>query len=373
MTGLPHAVSYADVSSSRSRRDWPQRSRLTAVWLFAVAAIVGGMVVLGGATRLTGSGLSITDWKPVSGALPPMSGAEWADLFRRYRAIPQYRVVNPDMTLAGFKAIFWWEWSHRLLGRLLGVTFALPLVGLLFTRRLPRRLAWPCVGLFVLGGLQGLVGWWMVSSGLETRIWVAPERLAAHLGLALILLSALIWTGLEAGWGGADRTQVAARARAPRGWLTASIVFAGGVYLQCLMGALVAGNHAGLANADWPLMSGRLFPSDYWQAGGLWTTIAHGLAAVQFDHRMLAYGLAIFAVVLAVRASRSPGALIPVKRLTLLALAIVALQIMLGVSLLLGGVPTGMALAHQLTACSLLVTTVALVWVAMGRYHNTST
>jgi cytochrome c oxidase assembly protein subunit 15 len=362
MTGLPHAVSYADISRSPGRA-WPTRSRLTAAWLFAVAAIVIGMVVVGGATRLTGSGLSITDWKPVSGALPPMSDAAWADLFRRYRAIPQYRIVNPDMTLAGFKTIFWWEWSHRLLGRLLGVVFAAPLVALLLTRRLPRRLAWPCVGLFVLGGLQGLVGWWMVASGLETRIYVAPERLAAHLGLALFLFVALILTGLEAGWGGQGRS-----ASAPRGTRVVTVAFALGVYLQCLMGALVAGNHAGLANADWPLMSGRLIPDDYWQAGGLWTTLAHGLAAVQFNHRLLAYGLAAFAVALAVGSRRAPRL---VRRLSLMVVVIVGAQVALGVGLLLFGVPLWAALAHQLTACGLLATATVLAWATRMRYYDT--
>jgi cytochrome c oxidase assembly protein subunit 15 len=365
MTGLPHAVSYADIPRA-DRRDAPVRSRATAIWLFAVAAIVVGMVVVGGATRLTGSGLSITDWKPVSGALPPLSDGAWADLFRRYRAIPQYRVVNPDMTLAGFKSIFWWEWSHRLLGRLLGVTFAVPLIGLLVTRRMPRRLAWPCVGLFVLGGLQGLVGWWMVASGLETRIYVAPERLAAHLGLALFLFVALIWTGLEAGWGGRER------AAAPsRGWRTASLVFAGGVYLQCLLGALVAGNHAGLANADWPLMAGHLIPADYWQVGGLWSTLAHGLAAVQFNHRILAYGLAVFALAMAVVSLRSASAPTKVKRMTVLILAVVGLQMLLGISLLLGGVPLGSALTHQLTACGLLATATVFAWAVQRRYYDT--
>ena len=147
----------------------------------------------------------------------------------------------------------------------------------------------------MLGGLQGLVGWWMVSSGLETRIYVAPERLAAHLGLALLLFCALIWTGLEAGWGGRGTAR-----KAVPGWGAATLVFVGAVYLQCLLGALVAGNHAGLANADWPLMSGRVVPADYWQ-GGLWATLAHGLAAVQFNHRYIAYALAAFALVLAMR------------------------------------------------------------------------
>lgn len=362
MTGFPHAVPYTDLSDA-NRGVVPSRSMATAVWLFAVAAVVIGMVVVGGATRLTGSGLSITDWKPVSGALPPMTDRAWADLFRRYRAIPQYRIVNPDMTLAGFKTIFWWEWSHRLLGRLLGIVFAAPLVALLLTRRLPRRLAWPCVGLFILGGLQGLVGWWMVASGLETRVYVAPERLAAHLGLALFLFVALIWTGLEAGWGGEKPSGSTSRR-----WRIATAAFAGAVYLQCLMGALVAGNHAGLANADWPLMSGRFVPGDYWQAGGLWTTLAHGLAAVQFNHRVLAYGLATFAVALAIGSARAPRRM---RQLCLLSLGIVAAQVALGVGLLLFGVPLWAALAHQLTACGLLATATVLAWVSRSRYYNT--
>ncbi len=364
MTGLPHAVAFRDIPSAAGR-GWPERSRLTSLWLFSVALAVIAMVVVGGATRLTGSGLSITEWKPVSGALPPLGDAAWADLFRRYRAIPQYRLVNPDMTLAAFKSIFWWEWAHRLLGRLIGVIFAVPLVLLLVFRRLPARLAWPCVGLFFLGGLQGLVGWWMVKSGLETRIYVAPERLAAHLGLALILFCALIWTGLEAGWGGVKP------ARTPAvGWRSASALFAAGVYLQCLMGALVAGNHAGLANADWPLMAGRAFPVDYWQ-GGVWATVAHGLAAVQFNHRILAYGLAAFGLALGAGAIRSRVASAGVRRLSFVAVGLVAVQVALGISLLLGGVPTGLALFHQFTACALLATATALAWFASGRYHNT--
>ena len=365
MTGFSPAVSYPqDVGVVHGVV--PSRSRATAVWLFAVAAVVIGMVVVGGATRLTGSGLSITDWKPVSGALPPMSGAAWADLFARYRAIPQYRVVNPDMTLAGFKTIFWWEWSHRLLGRILGAVFALPLIALLLTRRLPRRLAWPCVGLFVLGALQGLVGWWMVASGLETRIYVAPERLAAHLGLALFLFVALIWTGLDAGWGGEGRTT-----ERPRAWCVTTSVFAVGVYVQCLMGALVAGNHAGLANADWPLMSGRLVPDDYWQAGGLWTTLAHGLAAVQFNHRVLAYVLSAFVIAMAIAAVKSTTAPAIVRQLSLLVVFVVGLQVALGVGLLLGGVPLWVALGHQLTACALLAAATVLAWVSWVRYHHT--
>ena len=261
MTGLPHAVTHPGIRTTRLRIP-PERSVLAAAWLFTVAVCVIAMVVVGGATRLTGSGLSITQWKPFAGAIPPLDPAAWNDLFSRYKAIPQYRLINAGMTLGAFKSIFWWEWAHRLLGRVLGVVFAVPFLALVATRRLPRRLVWPCAGLFVLGGLQGLVGWWMVASGLETRVYVAPERLTAHLGLALALFCALIWTALEARWGGR-----VPRARPER--RAAAFAFLGLVYLQCLLGALVAGNHAGLANADWPLMSGRVIPGDYWQ-GGVW-------------------------------------------------------------------------------------------------------
>ena len=351
MTGLPHAVTHFDTVAA-PRRKTPERSRLAAAWLFAVAACVIAMVAVGGATRLTGSGLSITQWKPLTGALPPLNARAWNDLFARYRAIPQYRVINVGMTLGAFKSIFWWEWAHRLLGRVLGVVFAAPFVALLATRRLPTRLTWPCVGLFVLGGLQGVVGWWMVASGLETRIYVAPERLAAHLGLALILFCALIWTALDAGWGG---RQPSVRSR----WSVAAGAFLGLVYLQCLLGALVAGNHAGLANADWPLMSGRVFPSDYSQ-GDVWTTLVHGLAAVQLHHRLLAYGLAIFALCLAIAGARSQSK--PVRTLSTVIAGIVVVQIGLGVALLLGGVPLNLALSHQITASLLLGCATALAW-----------
>ncbi len=353
MTGLPHAVAHLNTSTA-TVRDPPERSRLAAAWLFAVAVCVIAMVVVGGATRLTGSGLSITQWKPLTGALPPLDAAAWDDLFARYRAIPQYRLINAGMTLGAFKSIFWWEWAHRLIGRVLGVIFAAPFLVLLATRRLPKRLIWPCVGLFVLGGLQGLVGWWMVASGLETRVYVAPERLAAHLGLALILFCALIWTALEAGWGG---RKPLARSR----WAIVTFVFLGLVYLQCLLGALVAGNHAGLANADWPLMSGRVFPSDYWR-GGVWTTLVHGLAAVQFHHRLLAYSLAIFALGLAVAGARSTSR--PTRTLVAVIVAIIVIQICLGVALLLGGVPLSLALGHQVTACLLLGCATALAWTS---------
>ncbi|HEY9219116.1 MAG TPA: COX15/CtaA family protein, partial [Phenylobacterium sp.] len=180
------------------------RSRPVAVWLLVVAAFVLAMVVVGGATRLTGSGLSITEWRPVTGAVPPLTDTDWAREFARYREIPQYKLLNRGMSLSEFQSIYWWEWTHRLLGRLVGAVFLIPFVWFLVRGQIPRRLIPRCALLFVLGGLQGAVGWWMVASGLADRVSVAPERLAVHLGLAFALFGALIWTALDA-WTGAAR------------------------------------------------------------------------------------------------------------------------------------------------------------------------
>ncbi len=332
----------------------PERSRLAAAWLFAVALLVFAMVVLGGATRLTGSGLSITQWRPISGALPPMSQNAWTDDFRLYRATPQFHRVNPTMSLAQFKVIYWWEWAHRLLGRLVGVAFAVPLALLAATRRLPRRLIWPCVGLLGLGGLQGLVGWWMVKSGLEARVSVAPERLATHLGLALVLFAALIWTGLEA-WRGPP-----AEVRRDR-WSAAFAWLAGGVLGQCLLGALVAGNQAGFIDNDWPLMAGRLVPDDYWR-GSLLASVLHGPAAAQFDHRLGAYAMLAAALGLAIAVGRAPAVPLATRRLAAIFALAVVLQAALGVVTLLAGDPLALAMAHQAGAAVVLALAVVLAW-----------
>jgi cytochrome c oxidase assembly protein subunit 15 len=330
------------------------RSRPVAVWLFAVALVVFAMVVVGGATRLTGSGLSITQWRPVSGAIPPMTASAWERDFALYRATPQYRLVNRGMSLSEFRFIFWWEWAHRLLGRLAGAAFAVPLAGFLFARAMPRRLIGPCLSLFALGGLQGAVGWWMVESGLETRASVAPERLATHLGLALALLAALIWTALEAEFGPA-----AAGAARRDGWTWASAVLALAIFAQCLLGALVAGNHGGLIDGDWPLMGGAVFPSDYWR-GSLWESLAHGQAASQFDHRVLAYLIFAAAIALAVKAARVSAA--PIRFLAAALALTASAQAGLGIATLLTGVPLALAILHQAGAAILLSVAVALAW-----------
>ena len=330
------------------------RSRPVAIWLFAVAVLVLAMVVVGGATRLTDSGLSITQWKPVSGALPPMTAGDWNEEFARYREIPQYQQLNKGMSLEAFKAIYWWEWSHRLLGRLVGAAFALPFVYFLVRRQIPRRLIWRCAALFGLGGLQGLVGWWMVASGLSDRVSVAPERLALHLGLAFALLAALVWTALDA-WTGAPRQTV------PSAWNWRALGLAVLIYAQILLGALVAGNDAGLVYNDWPLMNGALFPRDY--AGvGFWATLAHSQAAVQFHHRIMAYLLLILTLAAALGAQRSRYLPTGAKGLALALGATVLAQAGLGIATLMAGVPLWLGLLHQVTAALLLALATAFAW-----------
>ncbi len=333
----------------------PERSREVAIWLFATSLVVLGLVVVGGATRLTGSGLSITEWNPIMGVIPPLSDAGWQSAFAKYQATTQYQDLNRGMTLAAFKGIYWWEWTHRLLGRLVGVVFAGPLIGFLALGRIPRRLIWRCIVLLGLGGLQGLVGWWMVESGLEGRVSVAPERLAIHLGLALLLYVALIWTGLEA-WAGPGRPPRGAR------WPWATGTLAVLVYVQCLLGALVAGNQAGLVDNDWPLMNGRVFPEDYWTSGP--NSLLHSQAAVQFNHRLVAYAITIVAAGVVVAALRTRGLARQTRTLAVVAGVVVLGQVLLGVGTLMARAPLAMSQAHQALAAILLAAVVTLAWRA---------
>jgi cytochrome c oxidase assembly protein subunit 15 len=332
------------------------RSRAVAIWLFAVAVLVLAMVVVGGSTRLTGSGLSITQWKPIRGAIPPLNAGQWQAEFARYQTIPQYQLVNRGMTLTQFKGIYWWEWTHRLLGRLVGVAFFVPFVVFAVRKDIPKRLLIRLGGIFALGALQGAVGWWMVASGLADRVYVAPERLAIHLGLAFALLAALVWTGLDAwaGW---------ARQTLPSPWGRRGLQLAALIFLQVLLGALVAGNHAGLVYNDWPLMNGRFFPADY--AGpGLWATVAHSQGAVQLHHRLMAYLVAVAAVVFGAAAWRSGYLAREAKLLALAVTAAVVLQVLLGILTLMTVVPIGLGVAHQVMAAATFCLTIAFAWRA---------
>ena len=334
----------------------PDKSRPVALWLFSVAALVLAMVVVGGATRLTGSGLSITEWRPVTGAIPPLSEAHWVQEFEKYRAIPQYQQVNRGMSLEAFKFIYWWEWGHRFLGRLVGLVFALPFAVFLLRRQIPQRLVGRCWALLALGGLQGGIGWWMVASGLSERVSVAPERLMTHLGMAFFLLAALLWTGLEA-WNGPPR-------RAARGvWPRVALVLAGLVYAQVLLGALVAGNDAGYVLTDWPLMDGRWFPEGY--AGpALWATLAHSVPAVQFNHRIGAYVLCACAVALVVACIRAVEAPVGVRRAGMALGLGIFCQAGLGIWTLVSATPLALGLAHQAAAAGVLGLATAFLWRA---------
>jgi cytochrome c oxidase assembly protein subunit 15 len=330
------------------------RSSAVAVWLFAVAVLVLAMVVVGGATRLTGSGLSITEWKPVTGAIPPLSHGDWATEFARYQQIPQYKLLNAHMTLGQFKTIYWWEWSHRLLGRLVGVVFFIPFLWFAVRREIPRRLLWRLAGLFVLGGLQGAVGWWMVASGLEHRVSVAPERLMVHLGLAFALLGALVWTALDAwaGW---------ARQTLPSPWGRRALLLVGLIYVQILLGALVAGNQAGLVYNDFPTMGGRLVPDAY-AGDGLWGTLAHSQGAVQLHHRLMAYLVFAVAIGMGLTAWRSSYLARDSKLLGLAVAGAVVVQAGLGIATLMLRVPLPLAIAHQAFAAVTLCLAVAWAW-----------
>jgi cytochrome c oxidase assembly protein subunit 15 len=324
------------------------------LWLYVVAALMVVTLAVGGATRLTESGLSIVEWKPVTGVLPPISQDAWVAEFGKYQQIPQYRELNHGMSLEEFKTIYWWEWSHRLLGRLLGVAFFAPFLWFAVRREVSRRMAWRLAILFVLGGLQGLVGWWMVASGLADRVYVAPERLMIHLGLAFLLLGALVWTALDAwaGW---------ARQTLPSPWGGRALALVGLIYLQVLLGGLVAGNHAGLIYNDFPLMGGRLVPADY--AGhGLWATLAHSQGAVQLHHRLLAYLVLIVAVALAWTAARSSYLAGTSKTLGLVVAAAVVVQALLGIATLMTAVPFALGLIHQVMAAIVFSLAVAFAW-----------
>ncbi|MET0275138.1 MAG: COX15/CtaA family protein [Phenylobacterium sp.] len=330
------------------------RSRAVAIWLIAVAALVLAMVVVGGATRLTDSGLSITEWKPVTGAIPPLSAADWQSEFARYQQIPQYRELNRGMSLSQFQSIYWWEWAHRFLGRLVGVVFFVPFVWFAVRREIPKRLFWRLGAIFVLGGLQGAVGWWMVASGLSERVSVAPERLTVHLGLAFALLGALVWTALDAwaGW---------ARQTLPSPWGRRALGLTALIYVQILLGALVAGNDAGLIYNDWPLMNGALVPHDY-AGASLWATLAHSQGAVQLHHRLVAYLLTAVAIAVGVGAWRSRYLAPDSKWLAVSVSVAVILQAVLGVVTLVARVPIGLGIAHQLMAALTLSLAVAFAW-----------
>jgi heme a synthase len=310
------------------------------VWLFAVAALVFVMVSVGGATRLTGSGLSITEWQPIMGVVPPLSDAAWQEALEKYRQIPQYQHVNKGMSLAAFKRIFWWEWTHRFLARFVGVAFLVPFLFFLAAGRIALSLVPQLAGLFALGGLQGAIGWYMVASGLSERISVSQYRLAVHLSLAIVIFGWLLWIAMSLGPRRSRSRGLPSLYRRSAAWIV------GLVFLQIAAGAFVAGLKAGAGYNTWPLMDGRFIPQGLGAMSPWWANLFENATTVQFNHRMLAYVLTAVVLwhvwtVLARTDDRQ-------VRTSGLALggAILA-QVVLGIWTLLAQVPLSLGLAHQ--------------------------
>jgi heme a synthase len=326
------------------QREWKNRA-LVRVWLYAVLVVLFALVLVGGATRLTDSGLSITEWKPIHGVIPPLNEAEWQAEFEKYQQIPEYEQVNHGMTLAEFKTIFWWEWAHRLLARGVGLVFALPLVVLLWSGRIERGLGLKLAGLFVLGGLQGAVGWWMVASGLSQRVDVSQYRLALHLTLACVIFAAIMVVAR----GLAPHSAPSADRGTQRfaGWLVVAVLF------QIYLGGLVAGLDAGLAYNTWPLMDGQWLPDGLFAAEPWWINFFENALTVQFIHRLGAYAVFLLAFWhLIATWRRLPGTTHALRALLLFLL--VAAQAAIGITTLLMQVPLDAALAHQAMALILL-------------------
>jgi len=338
-----------------------ERGSAIRLWLYAVAALLLAMVLVGGATRLTESGLSITEWQPVMGTLPPLNETQWQTEFEKYRAIPQYRQLNGGMTLEAFKTIYWWEWTHRIIGRTIGLSFLLPLLWFLWRGWIPPGRRAPLWTIFGLGALQGAVGWWMVASGLADRVEVSQYRLAAHLVLACFIYVAIVWTARRWGDGQLPRPPLAKALEAGR-W---AVVRAGAVallvliLLQIYLGALVAGLRAGHAYNTWPLIDGALVPqaSRLFFDVPLWRNFFENPLTVQFDHRMLAYAIWTLAVLHGFNVARvtKKG---PVLTGAVLVILAVTLQAALGIWALLTVVPLSLALMHQAMAMVTLTLTV---------------
>ncbi len=324
--------------------------RAVAIWLWSLAALVFLMVVVGGATRLTESGLSITEWKPLTGVIPPLSQAAWLAEFENYKKIPQYAQVFPDMDLSGFKFIFFWEWSHRLLGRLIGVATVLPLVLFWAKKLLPAGFKAKLLGVLALGALQGFVGWWMVKSGLVGRIEVAQERLAIHLLLASATFAALVWLAASS-----KESKPATAARVSPGLRWLANIFVLLVLAQIGLGALVAGLRAGRAFNSWPLIDGSFIPplEKLTLLEPLWRNFLDNMLLVQFQHRMAAYALLAVALLQAFFTWRlaGPG---PASRRALALAGLVAVQVAIGIATLVLAVPLAAGLLHQAFAMIVL-------------------
>ena len=322
--------------------------KAVAAWLFACSVMLAFMVLIGGLTRLTHSGLSIVEWNPIIGALPPFTEAAWQAVFEKYQQFPEYRLVNTGMSLGDFKGIFWLEYIHRLWGRLIGLVFLLPLLWFLWKRSISRNLGWRLFGIFILGGLQGLMGWYMVKSGLVNDPAVSPFRLTAHLGLAFLIHAAILWTALDVLTTGQPAPAFPSAIARPV-W-HAFLVVTALVCVTLLFGGLVAGHHAGLIYNTFPLMDGKLVPNDLLPAG--WPSLFGDIKTVQFAHRCLAETTLVTTLGVCLFAARRLGPVTP--RSVMLTGCMAILQVGLGVGTLVMVVPVWLASLHQVGAFMLL-------------------
>ena len=334
--------------------------RAIRAWLAVLFVLVLAMIVVGGATRLTGSGLSITEWKPVTGAIPPMNAADWQSEFDLYRQIPQYQELNRGMSLSEFQYIYWWEWGHRLLGRVVGLVWALGFVFFWATSRSPTGWTPRLLSLGALGGLQGAIGWWMVSSGLnEGMLRVASYRLATHLGIAFLILGLITWYVLQLSRSEAELMRARRAGEAKLFRMSTGLMHL--TFVQILLGALVAGIDAGRTYTGWPTMGGEWIPAAIWDGTLGWRNFFENPALVQFIHRMTGYLLAIFAVVVWLRARRSPH---PVTRGAFSVMIVaMAAQIGLGILNVIHASPLHLALTHQFGAV------VLFAMILRARHH----
>ncbi|KQV81988.1 COX15/CtaA family protein [Rhizobium sp. Root1220] len=320
--------------------------RAVRIWLGFVLLALFCLVIVGGATRLTNSGLSITEWKPIHGVIPPLSAAEWEEEFKLYQRIPEYHQLNSDMTVDEFKSIFWWEWAHRLIARGIGVIFALPLIYFWATGKVERRLRWPLVGILALGGLQGGIGWWMVSSGLSVRTDVSQYRLATHLVMACLIFVSCMWIAR----GLSPHSDDAAPTRRSHVWAAAIAIFA---LFQIYLGALVAGLDAGFTYNTWPLMDGAVIPSDLLIQQPGWINFFENPKTVQFVHRLGAYALFSLVLINMIITLWATPSTTHARRAVVL-FVLVTIQAAIGIMTLLLAVPLHWGLLHQAGALVVL-------------------
>ena len=343
MRSLASSPSIAAVGGNDKSIGATARSKRVAAWLFVCCALVFAMVVVGGVTRLTHSGLSIVEWQPIIGTLPPMSDAQWQQTFEKCQLTPEYQLVNKGMGLEEFKLIFWWEYWHRLLGRLIGVVYLIPFLWFIARRDIPAGHGWKLFGIFLLGGLQGVMGWYMVKSGLVDDPRVSQFRLTAHLGLALAIFAAMFWAALSL----VSPHRAAAGARGYRSLRAWAIGFAVLVFVMMLSGGFVAGIRAGFAYNTFPLMNGYFIPPGILSLEPWWRNFFWNMATVQFDHRLIAWIIAFWVPILWWKVTTAGE----VPRRACwgghLLLALVVVQIALGIATLVNVVPLPLAALHQ--------------------------